>query len=92
MKIVTIIKETVIGDNERQDKLFFEYCDEYSIEHKIVKENLETSSYPEVEFKSGPIALSNMLKERFGYTQEEIFEEFPEIKEALEDGTETVQE
>ncbi len=85
MKLVSIIKQTVIGDSQNQDKLFFEYCDEYSIEHKIVKENLETSSYPDIEFKSGPVALSNMLKERFGYTQEEINEEFPQIKEALEE-------
>jgi hypothetical protein len=87
MKLITIIKETVIGDNQNQDKLFFEYCDEYSIEHKIINENLETSSYPDIEFKSGPVALSNMLKERFGYTQEEINEEFPQIKEALEEDT-----
>jgi hypothetical protein len=84
MKLVTIIKETVIGDDQRSDQLFFEYCDEYSIEHKILNEKKETSSYPELEFKSGPIALSNMLKERFGYTQEEINEEFPQIKEALD--------
>ena len=43
--------------------------------------------YPKVEFKSGPIALTNMLKERFGYTQQEIDEEFPQIKEALEEPT-----
>ena len=86
MKLISIIKETVIGDNANQDKLFFNYCEEYSIEHKIIKENLETESYPDIEFKSGPIALSNMLKERFGYTQEEINEEFPQIREALDEG------
>ena len=85
MKLISIIKETVIGDNSNQDKLFFDYCEEYSIEHKIIKENLETESYPDIEFKSGPIALSNMLKERFGYTQEEINEEFPQIKESLDE-------
>lgn len=84
MKQVSIIKETVIGENENIDKLFIEYCDEYSIELKI-QEKKENSEYPEVEFKSGPIALVNMLKERFGYSQQEIDEEFPQIKEALED-------
>ncbi len=83
MKIVTIVKETVIGTNETQDKLFFDYCDEYSIEYKILEE--KKTEYPQVEFKSGPVALSNMLKERFGYSQEEIGEEFPHVREALED-------
>ena len=40
MKLISIIKETVIGDNSNQDKLFFDYCEEYSIEHKIIKEML----------------------------------------------------
>lgn len=83
MKIVTITKETVLGYNETQDKLFFEYCEEYSIDHKII-ETKEQREYPQIEFKSGPIALTNMLKERFGYSEHEIHEEFPQIKEALE--------
>lgn len=86
MKIVTIIKETVLGYNETQDKLFFEYCEEYSIDHKII-ETEEQREYPQIEFKSGPVALSNMLKERFGYSEQEINEEFPQIKEALDDIT-----
>jgi len=84
MKQISIIKETVIGEDKNIDDLFIEYCDEYSIELNI-QEKKENSEYPEVEFKSGPIALTNMLKERFGYTQQEIDEEFPQIKEALED-------
>lgn len=84
MKQVSITKETIIGEDKTIDNLFIEYCEEYSIELKI-HEKKENSEYPEVEFKSGPVALSNMLKERFGYTQYEIDEEFPQIKEALED-------
>lgn len=86
MKQVLIVKETIIGEDENIDNLFIEYCDEYSIELKI-QEKKEDSEYPKVEFKSGPIALTNMLKERFGYTQQEIDEEFPQIKEALEEPT-----
>lgn len=83
MKIVTIVKETVLGKNENHDRLFLEYCEEYSIEYKIIESDVERE-YPEVEFKSGPIALSNMLKERFGYSDNEIAEEFPQIGEALD--------
>lgn len=83
MKIVTIIKETVMGTNETQDNLFLEYCEEYSIEHKVLEGS--KTEYPQIEFKSGPVALSNMLKERFGYSEHEIAEEFPQIKEALEE-------
>lgn len=86
MKQISIVKETIIGEDKNIDDLFIQYCDEYSIELKI-QEKKEASEYPEVEFKSGPIALTNMLKERFGYTQQEIDEEFPQIKEALEEPT-----
>ena len=85
MKIISIIKETVIWDNENNDKLFFDYCDEYSIEYKIIKENLKPDAYPDIEFKSGPVSLNNMLKERFGYTEEEINADFPQIINALKE-------
>lgn len=93
MKLVikTIAVPTVLNENADADKAFFEYLDEYSIAHKILDEdekidyaafNLE--GYPLVEYKGGVISLSNMLKERFGYTKEEIEEHYPELSESLE--------
>jgi hypothetical protein len=41
----------------------------------------EGEQYPMVEYTSGPIALNNMLKERFGYDGYEIAEKFPELIE-----------
>jgi len=83
-KIVTIKAETVLGENEDFDKSFFEYLEEYSISRKIL-ELEENQKWPTVEYTGGPIALSNMLRERFGLSQEEIAETYPEIKESQYD-------
>jgi hypothetical protein len=79
-KIVTIKAETVLGENEDFDKSFFDYLGEYSISHKVLELD-ENQKWPTVEYTGGPIALSNMLKERFGLSQEEIEVTYPEIKE-----------
>lgn len=76
MNIVKIEVQTVLNENEDFDKLFFEYLDEYSIEHKVLESE---GKYPMVEFTGGIISLNNMLRERFGYTKEEIEEAFPEL-------------
>ena len=69
MNIVKIEVQTVLNENEDFDRLFFEYLDEYSIEHKVLESE---EKYPMVEFTGGIISLNNMLRERFGYTKEEI--------------------
>lgn len=76
MNIVKIEVQTVLNENEDFDRLFFEYLDEYSIDHKVLESG---EKYPMVEFSGGVIALTNMLKERFGYTRNEIEETFPEL-------------
>lgn len=76
MNLATIKVQTVLNENEDFDRLFFEYLDEYSIDHKIIESE---EKYPIVEFTGGAISLSNMLKERFGYTNEEIKETYPEL-------------
>jgi hypothetical protein len=76
MNIVKIEIQTVLNENEDFDRLFFEYLDEYSIDHKVLESE---EKYPMVEFSGGVIALSNMLRERFGYTKEEIEETYPEL-------------
>lgn len=81
-KFVTIKVDTVLGENEDFDKSFFEYLEEYSIAHKIPETVNEEKKWPTVEYTGGPIALTNMLKERFGMEQEEIDELYPEIKES----------
>lgn len=75
MKEYTIKLATVLGDDETRDTLFFQYLDEYSIEYKILDE--KEFDYPIVEYKSGPIALRNMMMERFGFDRSEIEEEYP---------------
>jgi hypothetical protein len=76
MNLATIKVQTVLNENEDFDRLFFEYLDEYSIDHKVIESE---EKYPMVEFTGGIISLSNMLKERFGYTNEEIKETYPEL-------------
>lgn len=80
MKLITIKIQTVLGENEGFDNLFFQYLEEYSIDRKILPIE-EGEKYPEVEYTSGPIALSNMLRERFGYDRYEIEERYPELIE-----------
>ena len=78
-RTVTIKVETILGENEEFDKSFFEYLDEYSIEYKVLEKE-EGKTWPTVEYTGGPIAISNMLKERFGYTDYELEELYPSIK------------
>jgi hypothetical protein len=78
--LVTIEVDTVIGEDENLDKKFFEYLEEYSISYKIGED--KGSGWPSVEYTGGPIALSNMLKERFGFSIEDIDELFPDIKKS----------
>ena len=81
MKLITIRIQTVLFDDPNIDKLFYEYLDEYSITSKFVIEPPIVGEYPEVDYTGGPIALRNMLKERFGYEREEIELEYPELME-----------
>lgn len=80
METVTITIQTVLGENEDFDTLFFQYLDEYSIDRKVIPLS-EGEQYPFVEYTSGPIALNNMLRERFGYDRYDIAEKFPELIE-----------
>lgn len=79
-KKVTVKLETVLGENEDFDKSFFEYLDEYSIEHRILEKE-EGQKWPTVEYTGGPVSIGNMLKERFGYSEYEISDFYQEIKE-----------
>jgi hypothetical protein len=76
-KFVTVSLETILGENDEFDKSFFAYLEEYSISHKIIDES--ATEWPTVEYTGGPISITNMLKERFGMSQEEIDELYPEI-------------
>lgn len=79
MKLVikTIEVPTVLNENEIADKIFYDYLEEYSIAHKVVNEE----EYPLVEYTGGVISLTNMLREKFGYTKEEIQEYYPQLTE-----------
>jgi len=76
---VRVKVETVLGE-ENMDSLFFSYLDEYSIEHKIT-EDVGESGFPMVEYTGGPVALTNMLMEKFGMDKQDINQIYPEINE-----------
>lgn len=80
MELVTIKIQTILGENKEFDALFFQYLDEYSIEYNMLPME-DDEKYPMVEYTSGPIALNNMLRERFGYDRYEIEEKYPELIE-----------
>lgn len=77
---VTVKVDTILGENEDFDKSFFEYLEEYSIEYKILEKE-EGKEWHTVEYTGGPIAIGNMLKERFGYLDYEIEDLYPEIND-----------
>lgn len=76
-RFITVTIDTVLGENNEFDKSFFEYLDEYSISHKILE--YEEGKWPSVEYTGGPLSITNMLRERFGMTDKEINEMYPEI-------------
>lgn len=76
---VRVKVETVLGD-EAMDSLFFNYLEEYSIEHRITEDKGE-SGFPLVEYTGGPVALTNMLREKFGMEREDINQIYPDINE-----------
>lgn len=73
----TIELETVLGENDEFDNSFFAYLEEYSIDYEIGDKG--ESGYPVVKYVGGPIALSNMLKERFGYEDYELQSLYPQL-------------
>jgi hypothetical protein len=79
MKLIvkSIEVPTVLNEDKLADQIFYDYLEEYSIAHKVVNEE----EYPLVEYTGGVISLSNMLKEKFGYTKEEIQEYYPQLLE-----------
>ena len=82
-QLFTIEVQTVIGNDPHMDKIFTSYLEEYSIVHRINEDQMQAERWPVVSYTGGPISLSNMLREKFGYTPEEIREQFPELDEAL---------
>lgn len=82
-KLVTIEVETVFGKNQREDKYFTDYMEEYSIVWQLIETETPTQSgWPLMQYTGGPISLKNMLREKFGFTQEEVLSSFPQIAEA----------
>lgn len=85
-----ILVPTVFGKDESADKIFTDYLDEYSIEYKVLDVEEASKSvnylrdYPLLEYSGGVVSLSNMLKEKFGYTREDIMENYPELYEDVE--------
>ena len=73
----TIEVETVLGENDEFDNSFYAYLDEYSIHYVIG--DLGDSGFPIVKYTGGPIALCNMLRERFGLEDHDIQELYPNI-------------
>jgi hypothetical protein len=79
-KQITISLETVFGQDPEMDRMFTEYLDEYSITYQNLGSDPESAStFPILEYSGGPVSLSNMLREKFGFTPEEILVAFPEL-------------
>lgn len=83
-KEIKIRVETRYGEDPLIDSHFTRYLDEYSISWSIVLAEHTESGWPVIEYIGGPISLTNMLMERFGYSREEIESAFPQIQKALE--------
>ena len=83
-QLYTIELQTVMGQDQHMDRIFTSYLDEYSIHHKISEEQMQAERWPIVSYTGGPISLKNMLKEKFGYSLDEIREQFPELGQALD--------
>jgi hypothetical protein len=82
-KLVTIELETRFGKDQREDKYFTDYLEEYSIVWSVVEDNSQPAdAWPKLQYMGGPISLTNMLREKFGFSQEEIYSQFPQIAEA----------
>jgi len=83
MRILSINVVTALYDDPAIDQAFFDYLNEYSIDHEIIAEpegpEPQEKTYPEVRYTAGPRALKNMLRERFGYTREDIEGTYPEL-------------
>jgi hypothetical protein len=83
MGILTINVVTALYDDPIIDQAFFDYLNEYSIDHEIISEpegpEPQEKKYPEVRYTGGPISLRNMLRERFGYTRDDIEAFYPEL-------------
>lgn len=79
MKLVikSISVPTILNQDEYADKIFYDYLEEYSITHTVLNEE----EYPLVEYTGGVISLTNMLKEKFGYTKDDIQQYYPELIE-----------
>jgi hypothetical protein len=82
-KLVTIELQTVFGQDQRQDKYFTDYLEEYSIVWRVVEDETRSAdTWPMLQYMGGPISLTNMLREKFGFTHDEIATQFPQIAEA----------
>jgi hypothetical protein len=77
-KRVKISKTTFLGEDPQMDKEFLNYLEYLEIENKIVE---SSSEWPVVEYEGSPYDLKNMLDSRFGMSQSEIREEFPQLFE-----------
>ena len=75
----TVRLETVLGEDEDYDKIFYDYLEVYGNSHKIVKESDETNKYPEVEYTGNEMEIKNMLTEKFGYTREDFESLYPDL-------------
>lgn len=75
----TVRLETVLGEDEDYDKIFYDYLGVYGISHKIVNEVSESIKYPEVEYTGGEVEIKHMLTEKFGFNREDFESLYPDL-------------
>lgn len=76
-KKVKISRPTFIGVDPDIDKEFKEFLDFMVISFEIKEE--EEGEWPVVEYEGNPYDISNMLASRFGMSDTEIKEEYPQL-------------
>lgn len=66
--------DTVMGENAKEDKKFFDYLKKNNIKHKVVEEAGPAGGWPIVKYTGSKEALMKMIKEKFDdeYLIEEI--------------------
>lgn len=74
---VKISRATFIGVDEGTDKEFREFLE--FLEISLVVKEEEEGEWPIVEYEGNPYDLSTMLASRFGMSNTEIQEEYPQL-------------
>lgn len=75
-KRTKISRSTFIGVDPQVDKEFKDFLNYLEIEMRVIEDEGE---WPLVEYEGNPYDIKNVLISRFGMTEREIKEEYPQL-------------